>query len=151
MLATRTLEFRIVLDRPPALRAQQDVPSTDGSRKLCAPQETVVVTGTFAPQPATEIELDSRGHLYKNWVDEITTEPSLDLRQRAPNDIQADVSIRGSSFGQTLILVNGMRMDDAQSAHDDADLPLLCTQSIELKSSKVLAQLFMGRMRWPDP
>ena len=68
--------------------------------------------------------MDSRDHLYKNWVDALATEPSLDFRQRAPNDIQADVSIRGSSFGETLTLVNGVRMDDVQSAHHDADLPL---------------------------
>jgi iron complex outermembrane recepter protein len=106
-------------------------PGPVDSAKVPAHREVVVVTGTFAPvaasdidRPVTFIELDSRDHLYKSWVDSLATEPSLDFRQRGSNDIQADVSIRGSSFGETLILVNGMRMDDVQSAHHDADLPL---------------------------
>ena len=89
-----------------------------------------MVTGTFEAVPQTEIDrsvsvlqLDQPG-LHQSWVDALSYDPSLDLRQRAPNDIQGDLSIRGSSFGQTLILLNGLRMDDVQSGHHDMDLPL---------------------------
>lgn len=104
---------------------------SSAANQIPAEQESVVVTGTFAPEPATEIDrsvtvLDFTGQapLYKSWVDVFTMEPSLDFRQRGPDDIQGDVSIRGSSFGETLILLDGLRMDDVQSAHHDADLPL---------------------------
>jgi iron complex outermembrane receptor protein len=70
------------------------------------------------------IEIQQEGSLYKSWVDSLELVPSVDLRQRAPNDVQGDFSIRGSSFGQTLVLVNGLRMDDVQSSHHDMDLPL---------------------------
>jgi iron complex outermembrane receptor protein len=100
-------------------------------QKPQAEPETVVVTGTFAPMPETEIdrsvsviEIQQQGSLYKSWVDSLELVPSVDLRQRAPNDVQGDFSIRGSSFGQTLVLVNGLRMDDVQSSHHDMDLPL---------------------------
>src|SRR5215472_6536305 len=96
-----------------------------------APPEVVIVTGTFTPETETEIdrsisviEVAQQESLYKNWVDALALSPSVDLRQRAPNDVQGDFSIRGSSFGQTLVLVNGLRMDDVQSAHHDMDLPL---------------------------
>lgn len=96
-----------------------------------APGETVIVTGAFAPLPATEldrsvtlIDIGQEAPLYKSWVDGLGAEPSLDFRQRGPDDIQGDVSIRGSSFGETLVMLNGIRMDDAQSGHHDADLPL---------------------------
>ena len=53
-----------------------------------------------------------------------TAEPSIDLRQRAPNGVQGDLSIRGSTFGQTLVLINGMRVDDVQSGHHNMDQPI---------------------------
>jgi len=33
--------------------------------------------------------------------------------------------VRGASFGRTLVLVNGVRINDAQSAHHNADIPVL--------------------------
>jgi len=107
-----------------------DVPKPKAQRPQ-AQSETVVVTGTFEPLPETEIdrsvtviELREDTSLYKSWVDALELAPSVDLRQRAPNDVQGDFSIRGSTFGQALVLVNGLRMDDVQSAHHDMDLPL---------------------------
>jgi iron complex outermembrane receptor protein len=94
-------------------------------------QETVVVTGTFTPVPETEIDrsvtvidTNQQDLLHNNWVDYLELSPSLDLRQRAPDDVQGDLSIRGSTFGQALVLLNGLRMDDVQTGHHDMDLPL---------------------------
>ena len=117
------------------LRAQNSSPvSTDTKQQqqtLPVQQETIVVTGIFFPAPETEIdrsvtviETSERDLLYGNWVDYSALSPSIDLRQRAPGDIQGDLSIRGSTFGETLVLLNGLRMDDVQSAHHDMDLPL---------------------------
>jgi len=57
-------------------------------------------------------------------ADFLKLDPSVDLRERAPNHIQADLSIRGGTFGQTLVLVDGMRVNDAQTGHHNLDLPL---------------------------
>lgn len=48
----------------------------------------------------------------------------VDLRQRGPFGLQADVSIDGGSFEQTLILVDGIKMLDAQTAHHGLNLPV---------------------------
>src|SRR4029078_7041072 len=48
----------------------------------------------------------------------------LDLEQRAPGGFLADLSIRGATFGQSLVLLNGMRVNDAQTGHFNLDLPL---------------------------
>ncbi len=48
--------------------------------------------------------------------------PSLDVQQRAPGT-SADLSIRGSTFEETLILVNGLRLNDAQTGHNNLDIP----------------------------
>ncbi|SFC22181.1 iron complex outermembrane recepter protein [Parapedobacter composti] len=48
----------------------------------------------------------------------------VDLRQRGPFGTQADVSIDGGSFEQTLVLVNGMKVLDAQTGHNTLNLPI---------------------------
>jgi len=48
----------------------------------------------------------------------------VDVRRRGPNGVQADISIRGGSFDQVLILINGVRMNDAQTGHHTLYLPV---------------------------
>lgn len=48
----------------------------------------------------------------------------VDIRQRGVNGVQADIHLRGGTFEQTLILVDGIKMSDAQTAHHNLDLPI---------------------------
>ncbi|MCB0642784.1 MAG: TonB-dependent receptor, partial [Phaeodactylibacter sp.] len=48
----------------------------------------------------------------------------IDVRQRGVNGVQADVSIRGGTFDQTLILINGIKMSDPQTGHHALNLPV---------------------------
>jgi iron complex outermembrane recepter protein len=105
--------------------------TNDRSKTVPVTPEAVLVTGTFAPVPQTEvdrsvtiIDTDGQDLLYNNWVDYLELSPSVDFRERAPADVQGDLTIRGSTFGQTLVLVDGLRMNDVQTAHHDMDLPL---------------------------
>ncbi|MGH9662491.1 MAG: TonB-dependent receptor plug domain-containing protein, partial [Bryobacteraceae bacterium] len=101
---------------------------------MCAQEprrETVVVTGTFEPVAIEEFDRAVRVvrvpelELVSNTLaDFLKLDSSLDLRQRAPNGLQSDLSIRGGTFGQTLVLVDGARMNDAQSGHHNLDVPL---------------------------
>lgn len=49
---------------------------------------------------------------------------SVDVRQRGVQGIQADVSVRGGSFDQTLILLNGINISDPQTGHHSLNLPV---------------------------
>ena len=49
---------------------------------------------------------------------------NTDSRQRGSNGIQSDVSIRGGSYDETLILLNGIMMNDPQSGHHSMNLPV---------------------------
>ena len=107
--------------------SQQSPPN----QPVVADPETVIVTGTFAPIPLAEanravLSLNTREHdlLYNSFADYLQLDPSIDLRQRATDGVQADLSIRGSSFGQSLVLLNGLRINDAQSGHHNLDLPV---------------------------
>lgn len=48
----------------------------------------------------------------------------LDLRQRGTGGVQADVSIRGGSFDQVLVLLNGINITNPQSGHYNLDIPV---------------------------
>lgn len=48
----------------------------------------------------------------------------VDVRQRGPFGAQADISIDGGSFEQTLILLNGVKISDAQTAHHSMNIPV---------------------------
>lgn len=48
----------------------------------------------------------------------------VDVRQRGPFGTQADVSIDGGTFEQTLILLNGVKISDVQTAHHSMNIPV---------------------------
>ncbi len=48
----------------------------------------------------------------------------VDLRQRGASGVQADLGIQGSGFDQVLVLINGVRMSDAQTGHHMLNLPI---------------------------
>ncbi|KGE13394.1 TonB-dependent receptor plug domain-containing protein [Sphingobacterium deserti] len=48
----------------------------------------------------------------------------VDLRQRGPFGTQADISIDGGSFDQTLVLLNGAKVSDPQTGHHSLNLPI---------------------------
>ncbi|HWB83656.1 MAG TPA: TonB-dependent receptor [Bryobacteraceae bacterium] len=96
-----------------------------------AEPQTIVVTGTYEPVALDEVDrsvtvLPARqnGLVLNTLVDLLKLDPSLDLEERAPDGVQTDLSIRGSSYGQTLVLLNGQRLNDAQSGHHNMDIPV---------------------------
>ena len=48
----------------------------------------------------------------------------LDVRQRGVNGVQADLSMRGGTFEQTLVLINGVKLSDPQTGHHLLNLPV---------------------------
>lgn len=58
----------------------------------------------------------------------------MDIRKRGANGVQADISVRGSSFEQVLILVNGIRINDSQTGHNSMSIPfdLASVEKIEI-------------------
>lgn len=48
----------------------------------------------------------------------------VDIRQRGPFGTQSDIIIDGGTSEQTIVLINGVKMIDAQSAHNMMNLPI---------------------------
>ena len=58
----------------------------------------------------------------------------VDIRRRGNDDIQSDLYIRGGSFDQTLLLINGIKVEDSQTGHHQMNLsvPINLIDKIEI-------------------
>src|SRR5688572_1139751 len=109
----------ILVPSASAQSANGSAPSTSRT------QETVVVTGTMAPAPlgnmGRSVDVVSREEVAQlpiaNVNDLLRLLSSVEVRSRGPFGVQADFSIRGAGFGQALVMVDGVRLNDAQSGH----------------------------------
>ncbi|CAH8281365.1 iron complex outermembrane receptor protein [Mariniflexile fucanivorans] len=69
-----------------------------------------------------------------NIADLLQQVAGIDVRRRGTSGSQADLYIRGGSFDQTLLLIDGIKMDDAQTGHHtmNAALPIEVIERIEI-------------------
>ena len=119
--------------------AQSSQPTSTSSADV---RETVVVTGSVSPDAlgslGRTLVILTREDLARlpvsTPIDALRLVPSVEVRERGPRGVQADFAIRGAGFGQALVLVNGARLNDAQSGHHNGDVPvsLLDVERIEV-------------------
>jgi len=94
--------------------------------------DNIIVTSKILPfsylENSRSIELIGNNDLSKIPVstpgDLLNYANSIDLRQRGINSIQGDVGIRGGSYEQTLIMIDGIKIIDPQTGHHNMNLPL---------------------------
>jgi vitamin B12 transporter len=94
--------------------------------------DPVVVTGSRIPyhlsESACSVSVISREEIAilpaDNISDILKYISGVDVRQRGSHGVQADVGIRGGSYEQTLIMVDGVNMSDPQTGHHNMDLPV---------------------------
>ena len=69
-----------------------------------------------------------------NVADLLQQVAGVDVRRRGTAGSQADLYIRGGGFDQTLLLIDGIKMDDAQTGHHtmNAALPIEVIERIEI-------------------
>ncbi len=48
----------------------------------------------------------------------------VDVRQRGGHNVQADLSVRGGTFDQVLVLLNGINISDPQTGHHNLNVPI---------------------------
>ena len=79
------------------------------------------------PQATRSMQVVQQREIHSSPVqgidDLLETLPGLDIRQRG-SEVQSDISIRGGSFDQVLILLNGINITDPQTGHYNLDLPV---------------------------
>lgn len=67
---------------------------------------------------------DIRAIPARNISDLLENIPGLDLRTRGGNGVQADLSMRGGTFDQVVIMLNGINITDPQTGHYNLELPI---------------------------
>ncbi len=129
-----------LLSMPVKIQAQEPADSLKGEieQQVDSPDiqhlmmDGVVVTASRTPVEAQKstriVTVISKSEIAtapgQNLNDLLRNIPGLDIRQRGPLGTQADISIRGGTFDQTLILLNGININDPQTGHHNLSLPV---------------------------
>lgn len=94
-----------------------DVPLSDNSR-------TLVIIG----------KAEIKNAAATNLADLLQSVAGVDVRRRGAGGQQADLYIRGGSFDQTLLLIDGIKVDDPQTGHHTLNmaLPIELIERIEI-------------------
>lgn len=94
--------------------------------------EEVEVTGSRVPltlgQAARMVTVLNREAIaaapVQSVVDLLKYAVGVDVRQRGPIGAQTDISVRGGTFDQITVLLNGINIGDPQTGHNVADFPV---------------------------
>src|ERR1035437_9877311 len=92
----------------------------------------VIITAGMVPVSVSEVprsvsiirQEDILNSPVQNLQDLLSYVPGLDVRARGLEGVQADVSIRRGAFEQTLILLDGVKLNDPQTGHHNMNLPV---------------------------
>jgi outer membrane cobalamin receptor len=95
-------------------------------------RQTVVVTGAARPVELGSVSramtILTREQIERlpvqSVADVLRLASSVDVRMRGVRGVQSDFAVRGANFGQMLVLVDGVRLNDAQSGHHNGDIPV---------------------------
>ncbi|MCB4807482.1 TonB-dependent receptor [Tamlana sp. 62-3] len=134
-MKTKFSLFTIIILSIINIGAQEETVKTDSLQE-------VVITSTRIDLPFKEnsrtITVVSSEDIKKsaatNVADVLQQFAGVDIRRRGTSGSQADLYIRGGGFDQTLLLIDGIKMDDAQTGHHtmNAALPLEVIERIEI-------------------
>ena len=103
--------------------------------------EEVSVTGSRAPltksQAARMVTVLERADIAQAPVQSINDllkyAVGVDVRQRGPIGAQTDISIRGGTSEQIIILLNGINICDPQTGHNVMDLPVDLSEIVRIE------------------
>src|SRR5688572_3589103 len=109
----------LVFAAPPA-RAQEPFRQNVVVTAAASPVELETVTRTL-----TVITREQIARLPVHSIaDVLRLTAAVDVRARGERGVQTDFAVRGANFGQMLVLVDGVRLNDAQSGHHNGDIPV---------------------------
>lgn len=103
-------------------------PTPDSEQEL----DEVVVTASKIATPlnqvARQITVITRQEIasapVRSLQDLLVYSAGVDVQQRGGHGVQADISIRGGSFDQNAVLLNGVNLSNAETGHLSYDIPI---------------------------
>jgi len=125
-ITTLSLSYSIVL-LPLQVLSQTDTTVTknlDLEEVVVSAQKAPIIYSQMSRQVLTINDDEIKLMPVSNVNDLLENFAGIDIRQRGANGIQSDVSVRGGSFDQNLILLNGVNITDPQTGHHSLNLPI---------------------------
>lgn len=117
--------FLIGLIIPTSLYAQHDVRDTTSLQEVMIMENRLQIPFNKQSRNIQIIDRKEIQNMPVNSINEVLTFISgVDVRQRGPFGTQADISIDGGLFDQTLILLNGVKISDIQTGHHSMNIPV---------------------------
>src|ERR1044072_9129618 len=94
--------------------------------------DPVTVTASLAPQKISAtgrnivvIKGDAFSKLPVHSVDELLRYlPGIEVQMRGPAGSQSDIVLRGGTFQQVLVILDGMRVNDPNTGHFNSYIPI---------------------------
>jgi iron complex outermembrane receptor protein len=87
---------------------------------------------------------DIEGRHLSSLIDLLDFISGVDLRYRGISGIQGDLSIRGSTYEQVAVLIDGVRINDPQTGHHNLDIPLTAFDIEKVEVIKEGSSAFCG-------
>ena len=117
---------------------------TDSAAMMTASErmlDEVCVTGSRAPltksQAARMVTVLDRADIAQAPVQSVNDllkyAVGVDVRQRGPIGAQTDISIRGGTSDQIILLLNGINICDPQTGHNAMDLPVDLSEIVRIE------------------
>ena len=114
--------FLLLVLNGPVKAQEEDVP--------CHTLDPVIVTGSRIPRHLSgvgqSVSIITREDIAdapaESIYDLLEYVAGVDIRQRGGHGVQADVIIRGGSYEQSLVLVDGVNVSDPQTGHHNLDV-----------------------------
>ena len=119
----------------------------------------IVVTGNLSAQRSREtgrnisiIRQEDIRNMPANTLDELLKFiPGIEVQQRGPQGAQSDIVIRGGTFQQVLVVIDGTRLNDPLTGHFNSYIPIHPREidRIEiLKGAAILLQKTFSANTW---
>ncbi|MDL2262690.1 TonB-dependent receptor [Bacteroidales bacterium OttesenSCG-928-I21] len=74
------------------------------------------------------VQIIDKSVIHKSYDNDISSAmkefSGVDIRQRSFGKSQSDINIRGGSFDQSLVLLNGINLTDPQTGHHNLNIPI---------------------------
>jgi vitamin B12 transporter len=114
--------------------------------------DPVVVSASFSPAQSSKtgrnilvVKGEQVANLPVHSVDELLRYlPGLEVQARGPMGAQSDISIRGSTFQQVLVVLDGIRLNDPLTGHFTGYIPLPATEIERIEILKGASSAIYG-------
>jgi len=112
--------------------AQQEKDTIPEKNNRAVGLDEIIIEGNRIQVPFSQITRDIQV-ITRQQIEELPVKSlneilsyvsGIEIKQRGPFGTQADISIDGGTFEQAILLINGVKMIDAQTAHNMMNIPV---------------------------